>query len=560
MVIFRDYWFSLVSYYEPELLSKVKMYRWQLRIVIGFVCLGFVPICIQLFFLQVINGKENRLLAEENRLRSITLPAPRGQIYDRNGNLLAGNQPVYRKAEDPSLVIDRIAALKLQADVDGKVVIEPVRDYPFGSAVAHLVGYLGSVVMEELNQDQFRFQGYQPSTQIGRSGVEAEYERSLKGHDGSQLVEVNTQGKTKRVVSQLLPSTGKTITLAVDLRLQQVAEQLMKGKKGAVIASDPKTGEILALFSAPSFDPVVLSLGKDQQQIAKTLSDTNQPLYNRAIAGRYPPGSTFKLITASAGLSEDKIGVETKINDPGVIRVGAFSYSNWYWTGYGRTEGDIAVAKALARSTDTFFYKVGELVGERKLIDWAKKFSVDMPYGIDLPGESGGFIGTPEWKQETKGEGWFLGNTYHMAIGQGDVSLTPLGVNQMTSVFANDGKYCVPRVLRIGAENTPYQAECREVGLKPEYLAVIKKGMVMACSSGGTGYPFFAFKPPVACKTGTAETGEKKQTHAWFTAFAPVEDPSIAITVLVENGGEGSAVAGPIAEQLLTVWFASYKK
>lgn len=531
------------------------MASWQWRIisVVLFLCFGII--LFRLFSLQIINGRENRLRSEENRLKTITLPAPRGSIFDRNGNLLAGNQPIYRLVQEDNKIIGRLDALRLQAEDDNLVVIEPRRDYPFGSAVSHLVGYLGPVDLNELVLDKLQLKGYDPSALIGRTGIEAEYESVLKGHSGSQLVEVNTEGKTKRLVSQLLASPGKSLTLAVDLRLQQVVEQQMNGKKGAVIAIDPKTGEVIVFYSSPSYDPNILTLGKDWQTIKQLLTSEDQPLYNRTIAGRYPPGSTFKLVTASAGLSEGKITATTTVIDTGVIRVGDFTYSNWYWTGYGRTEGETNLVKALSRSTDTYFYKVGEWVGVEKIVEWAKKFGLDQSYDIDLPGEVGGFIATPEWKQENRGEPWFLGNTYHMAIGQGDLSLTPLGVVLMTSVFANEGKICQPRALKIGAENTPYQANCHEVGLKQEYLSLIKKGMVLACSSGGTGWPFVNFTPQVACKTGTSETGDKESTHAWFTAFAPVENPSIVITVLVEKGGEGSSIAGPIAKEILKVWF-----
>ena len=192
------------------------------------------------------------------------------------------------------------------------------------------------------------------------------------------------------------------------------------------------------------------------------------------------------------------------------------------------------------------------------MISWARKFHLDQRFGIDLPGEIPGFIATPQWKQRTRGERWFLGNTYHLAIGQGDISLTPLGVNQMTGVVANGGKICQPRILRINAENTFYKEECIDLEIKPENLQIVKKGMIDACATGGTAYPFFDFEPQVACKTGTAETSDAKYTHAWFTVFAPADNPQIVLTVLVENGGEGSTVAAPIAKEILKEFFQQY--
>jgi len=243
-----------------------------------------------------------------------------------------------------------------------------------------------------------------------------------------------------------------------------------------------------------------------------------------------------------------------------------YKYANWFFTQYGRTEGEINLSRAITRSTDTYFYKLGEMLGAENLIKWAEKFGLNQKFGIDLPSELTGFIGTPEWKQKQRGESWFLGNTYHLAIGQGDIALTPLGVNLMTAVVANGGKLCKPRMLRIGAESTPYKEECVDLGVKKEYLEVVKKGMIGACSSGGTGWPFFDFKPQVACKTGTAETGDNKTAHAWFTVMAPACaesfgeakpacDPQIVLTVLVERGGEGSSVAAPIAKEILKEFF-----
>jgi len=311
----------------------------------------------------------------------------------------------------------------------------------------------------------------------------------------------------------------------------------------------------LILYSSFSFDPN-LFIKSDSSEVLRIINDeTKRPLFNRAISGIYPPGSTFKIVTAVAGLEEGKITPQTLIADTGIITVGAYKYTNWYFTQYGKTEGEINLEKAIGRSTDTFFYKLGEMVGAEKLIEWARRFGLDKSFGLDLPGEAAGFIGTPEWKEKVKKESWFLGNTYHLAIGQGDLALTPLGVNLMTAAIANGGKVCVPRILRIGEKNTFYKEECRDLGIKRETLETVKRGMVKACASGGTGWPFFDFKPEVACKTGTAETGDGKTTHAWFTVFAPVENPEIVLTVLVEKGGEGSGVAAPIAKEILKKYF-----
>jgi len=526
----------------------------------------FLTLLGQLFNLQILQGKENRRLADENRIAKVKLDAPRGLILDRHGEVLAQNEPVYTLKRR---IVSRDEALSLQAkgrDTDLHIGLKRV--YPMKEIFAHSVGYLGQVSEEELTKEKFDLKGYSLASLLGRGGIEAQYEEVLRGREGSELVEVDTRGESVRRMGRILPTPGKILTLALDKKLQELAAKQMSGKKGGVIGLNPQNGEILILYSSPTFDPNIFLEEKSQDEAGEIIRDEeNQPLFNRAISGLYPPGSIFKIVTAVAGLEERKITASSLIADPGVIEVNNFKYANWYFTNYGRTEGNINLERAIARSTDTFFYKVGEMVGPEKLKAWAEVFGVDEIFGIDLPAESAGFVGSPEWKEEVKKEQWFLGNTYHLSIGQGDVALTPLGVNLMASVVASGGKLCKPRMLRIGAENTPYSSECQLLPIEKEYLEIIKNGMIGACSAGGTGWPFFDFKITrkdtegktesdgrVACKTGTAETGDG-QTHAWFTVFAPVENPEIVLTVLVERGGEGSSVAAPIAKEILKEYF-----
>lgn len=520
------------------------------KVIVGGFFLVFL---LRLFQLQILQGKENRYLADNNRLKKISVAAPRGLLVDRHGEILASNKPVYFFEGKE---ISREEALVLQEKgEESELLIKFQRQYFGGESFGHVLGYLGQVNEKELNEGKLFLQGYDVGDWIGRMGVEKQYEEILRGQKGSRLLEVDTLGRVVREVSQALPIPGKKLTLAIDKGLQEKASQAMGAKIGAVVASKPQTGEILILYSSPSFDPN-LFIKSDSSEVLRIISDeTKRPLFNRAISGIYPPGSTFKIVTAVAGLEEGKITPQTLIADTGIITVGAYKYTNWYFTQYGKTEGEINLEKAIGRSTDTFFYKLGEMVGAEKLIEWARKFGLDKSFGLDLPGEAAGFIGTPEWKEKVKKESWFLGNTYHLAIGQGDLALTPLGVNLMTAAIANGGKVCVPRILRIGEKNTFYKEECRDLGIKRETLETVKRGMVKACASGGTGWPFFDFKPEVACKTGTAETGDGKTTHAWFTVFAPVENPEIVLTVLVEKGGEGSGVAAPIAKEILKKYF-----
>ena len=269
-------------------------------------------------------------------------------------------------------------------------------------------------------------------------------------------------------------------------------------------------------------------------------------MFNRAIAGAYPPGSTFKIVTTAAGIEDGKIDKNTLFEDTGQIVVGDYTYRNWYFTQYGKTEGKIDVIGAIKRSTDTFFYKVGEWVGPEKLTIWAQKFGLGKKTGLDISGEALGLVPDPG------GRRWFLGNTYHLAIGQGDLLATPLQINMMTSVIANGGRLCRPAI----SDQLSATSNCQDLELKAETLRLVREGMKEACSPGGTAFPFFDFTPAVACKTGTAEFGDpQNRTHAWLTAFAPADDPEIVVTVLVEAGGEGSSVAAPIARKVLEEWF-----
>jgi len=453
--------------------------------------------------LQLITGGKYRVLSDENRIKKIRIAAPRGKILDRNG-------------QDLRLL---------------------------GDAAGHVVGYLGEINEQEVGLLREQGQKYEIGSQIGRSGLEQEYEDQLRGIDGGQLVEVDPHQEVVRNLGKSDPKPGKDLQTSLDANLQTVAYTALAGRKGAVVVANPKTGEILALVSSPGFDP---------QNIKKSLSDTSMPLLNRAIGGIYPPGSTFKMVTTIAALMEKKADKNFTYDDKGVINIGSFAYTNWYFNQYGKTEGVVGWEKALARSVDTFFYKVGEMVGPDLMAAWAKDLGMGEKTKIDLPGEVTGLIPTPAWKEKFKNEKWFLGNTYHMAIGQGDVLTTPIQVNVMTNVIAAGGKKCVPHL------NKALSPQCSTLKIDNKILEIVKRGMIGACSKDGTAFPLFDFKPQVACKTGTAEyilASGKTGTHAWLTAYAPAEDPTVSVTVLVEGGGEGSRVAAPIARKVLVKYF-----
>ena len=525
--------------------SKVQSWlSWFLR---GLMILGFLVLFGRLLELQIIKGGYYRALSEGNRVRRVPITAPRGNIIARGGEVLVGNKEVAKR-----VIFDPEKGYEKVSETEGapleEIISEWEREYKYGYEFAHVSGYLGEVSEEELGKVNAECPQKGPrklGALVGRAGLEEVYECILAGVDGEELVEVDTSGRRIRTLGRKEPIAGEDLKTSINAPLQLKTAEAMNGKKGAVVATDAK-GRVLVLFSYPSFDPNIMTQKKEADKVEEALKDVDLPFFNRAIGGMYHPGSVFKPIVAVAALEEGKVDKDFVFEDPGVISIGTFSYSNWYFTQYGRTEGNIDITRALARSTDTFFYKLGEFVGIETLASWANNFGLGGVSGIDLPGEISGLVPTPEWKARVKGERWFLGNTYHVAIGQGDLALTLIGVNRAISAIAT-GKICNPKIAA--------QGECRDLEIKKENLDLVREGMAEACSSGGTGFTFFDFEPRVSCKTGTAETNVDAKTHAWFSVFSPQEFPDIIMTVLVEGAGEGSRVAGPVAREIFDFWY-----
>jgi penicillin-binding protein 2 len=541
-----------------------KNYSVRSYILPAILIIAVTLITARLFFLQVVEGNNYRSLSDSNRTRTIPIHAPRGIIFDRSGVPLVFNFPGFRQTVDSQTkLIDENDALKLLSEGKTNLEIDSLRSYPYKDAVAHVLGYLGQISKEEMSQKEFA--NYQGGDLIGKMGIEKEYEYLLRGINGKELTEVDSRNKTIRKLGQTDPIPGQNITLTLDIALQKAAFEAMKDvKKGAAIVSNPK-GEILALISKPSFDPNLFTMseryavGEDSsyKSVSQILLDSeNQPLLNRAIGGVYPPGSTFKLVTAAAGLEDKIIDKNFIIEDTGILRIGAFSFSNWYFTQYGRTDGTVNVIKAIQRSNDIFFYKLAELVGVDRLSQFAEKFGLGKKLGIDLSGEQSGTLPTQEWKKQVIGENWYLGDTYHYGIGQGFLLTTPLQVNAWTQAIANGGVLYKPHLLKnekLIVKNEKF--------LSQSTVDLIKEGMIEACSTGGVAWPLFELKIKneklkIACKTGTAQHGtEETMPHAWITLFAPANNPQIIVTVLSESSGEGSNVAAPIAKKILEEWF-----
>ena len=512
-------------------------------IYIAVIFFFLIILFLRLFQLTIVKGNYYRNLSEQNRIREINIEAPRGEIIDRKGFIIAQN---------------------LIPDIDQKVIISR-RVYQSPEAIAPLIGYRQIADVNDLKNDTCQYK-LQLGSRTGKKGVEKLFDCELRGRSGKKLVEIDAQGRYLKTVDVIPPIPGDKIQLALDFELQKKAYELVKKVKAAIVVTNPKTGEILVNISSPSFNSQDFedNLGN---HIQNYFTDKDNPLFNRVMEGTYPPGSIFKLVVATAGLEEKAIDEKTQIEDKGNIKAGAATFGNWYFLQYGKVEGMVDIVKAIKRSNDIFFYKVGEKTGVEKIKKWSDIFGLGKRTGIGLD-ETEGIIPSIFWKKEVLKENWYLGDTYNLSIGQGYVGTTPLQMALVTDVFANGGYLCKPQLLKMNLSNDKFILSehsesngCKKLPISQKTIDLIREGMKQACSIGGTGWPLFDFiagktKIQVACKTGTAKSNAKSgMPHAWITAFAPYDNPEISVTILVEEGGQGSDVAGPIAKEILKAYF-----
>ncbi len=485
--------------------------------------------------------------------------------------------------KDKFLTRDEVLAMEAKGDPEyNNLETDAIRYYPMGEVTSQILGYVGQVTQEELDQSQGDVvkksallpdkspMTYKLGDRIGRAGIEESYESYLRGVDGADIIEIDAQGKPLRVLRHIDPIPGKNIYLSIDADLQKVAfNALKKGVEGAssccgaVVVENPQTGEILALASYPSYDGNAFTDPKRNSEVTNYFNDPNAPMLNRVIGGTYPPGSTFKIVSALAGLYSGKINAQTQYEDTGIMSLGPYTFANWYFTEYGKKEeGMMDVVRALKRSNDIFFYNVGDLVGETVLDEVAEKVGYGKKVGIDIPGEVDGLLPTRAWKEKNVGEPWYPGDNLHMAIGQGFLLATPLQVLTSTSFMAEKGSLTTPHL--VTKITSPAGAVMKEFHFDPivkdvfkkDYIDLVNKGLAEVPQDGGTAWPFFNFSIPTAGKTGTAEFGDpKNRTHAWYTSYAPVDNPQISATALVEAGGEGSNVSAPIIKDIYTWYF-----
>ncbi len=597
--------------------------RWLHLLIVG----ACAVLLFQLFNLQIMQGGDLRALAEDNRLRIQTILAPRGYIVDRNGQQLARNTASFSLVVTPAdvpkdgweAIVEQVANMfnipkeEIQSKLTDlnrnsvqQIIIKrgisqqesilfetraaefagfsvksiPIREYLNPEIFSHALGYSGiisEIELAELEEEQYDINDF-----IGKSGVELAYEKYLRGTNGNTQVEVDASGRPIKELGNVEPQPGNVVKLSIDAGLQ---ERLYKGftdrgsTKGAAIAMNPKTGEILALVSVPGFNNNLFANGISTEDYKSLLENKNLPLFNRAISGTYPPGSTIKMVTAAAALQENVVTAKTIINDNGVLVINnqfnpSIKYNFYGWKRNGL--GPMNVKSAIAESSDIYFYTVAgghpsskiEGLGAEKLASYYRRFGMGAITGIDIQGEKPGIVADPEWKasyfnNDPISSKWYLGDTYHIAIGQGDMLTTPLQVAVWTAAIANNGTVNKPHLLKEVLTQSgevverPKLEKLINAQINPQHMKAIQEGMrENVIGANGSGRQLAALSITAAGKTGTSQFdgADPSRTHAWFTSYAPYENPEIVITVLVEAGGEGHAAAVPIVKDALKWW------
>lgn len=566
----------LLPNYHPNTRLGLQASFWRITFFIAATLLLFFILSLRLFHLQIIQGYQNRELADGNRIQIKTIHSSRGVIFDRNGKILASNAPGFRLIDPKTkkvVFLTHGEALQMEVENDPRLAfleVDSIRKYPQAEKLAHVIGYIGEISHSQLKEQKYR--SLRLGDRIGQSGVEFYYEDLLRGVNGGEIIEVDSHGRKLRTLRTLAPTPGQNLYLTIDSDLQeQIYKLLSEGVKksasccAAAIIVEPRSGQVLSLISLPSFDNNAFADVSLADEIGKTFADPNAPILNRVIGGTYPPGSTYKIVTSLAALDSGKITAKTTIEDTGQIFLGSFRFANWYFSQYGKTEGLVNLTKALKRSNDTFFYRVGQVVGEEILARWSYKLRLGSKLGIDIPGEMTGLVPDNDWKLKNIGDVWYPGDTLHMSIGQGFILTTPLQVLGLTSFLAADGSLYQPQLFlkamvgqSVAQGFTPHLLTADIIS--KEHIESVKQGLAEVTRDGGTAWPFFTFPISSAGKTGTAEFGDPKgKTHAWYTGFAPAQNPQIAVTVLIEGGGEGSSVAAPVAKEIYRWYFSEDK-
>ena len=603
---------TVVALKDPYRESRIYSAR---TLFIGIVVLSLLGVLLARYFsLQIIQYDAYRTESERNRVQLQSLPPKRGLIFDRNGVLLAQNQPSYVLSLVPERVPDLAATLELlgslielpASDLEKfnmrskrrrpydpvplhfrlseaerallavnryqlpgvQVEAQLVRHYPQGELFSHALGYVGRInVAEQAQLDEVNYRG---TNHIGKIGLEMYYEGLLHGEVGYQNVETNALGRVLRVLERTDPIPGADLTLSLDSAVQRTAYEALAGRRGAVVAIDPRNGEVLALVSAPGFDSNLFVNGISAEDFNRLRESTDLPLFNRAVQGQYPPGSTVKPIFGLGGLELGLITPETTIRDPGwyVLPGEKRRFRDWTLRVRGTGHGNaVNLHQAIEESCDVYFYDLANRMGIENIHDFSQPFGLGAVTGLDTTHERSGLLPSSEWKRRNRGEVWFPGETLNVGIGQGHMLVTPVQLAAATAVLASRGLQYRPRLLRaVNAEEVPaptaglLQAADSNWEIIHEAMRAVLHGKRGSARAVGRGAKF-----TMAGKSGTAQVvsiaqdaeydeevlPERHRDHGLFIAFAPLEEPAIAVAVVVENGGGGSSVAAPIARQVI---------
>ncbi len=577
---------------------------WSRRVLAlaAITAVGFVGLLGQLWYLQVLEGGRLQELSEKNRIRIRPVAAPRGILFDRNGLALVDNRPAFtlslipREMEDRDTVLARLSVLlkiplaELEGSLDrvpadsmravrvrrglsleevtkveerklelpGVLVeVEPQRVYPTSTFAAHLLGFVREVSDEQMKQGRYR-----RGDMIGQSGLERVLDEYLRGRDGGERIEVDALGRPVQVMKREEPYPGAQVVTTVDRRIQEAAERAMAGRAGAVIVMDPRNGDVLAMTSSPAFPLDRFTGNLDREEWLRVVRDPMTPLMNRALQSQYAPGSLFKVIVTAAGLQEGSLTPMDRTYCNGEYHLGAWTFKDWKEGGHGHVD----LRSALVQSCNIFFYQAGLKVGPEAIARYARAFGLGAPSGIDLGSEKPGLVPFAEWRRHRSVRGWQAGDTINMAIGQGQLLVTPLQVARMMAAVANGGILWKPRLVQrveLGDGSLAYSASSKMTGrvdLSPVVWSFLRHALTGVVNEGGTGAAARIPGVEIAGKTGTAQSiaksdSAKGQDHAWFASFAPAEDPQYVVVVLVERGGRGGQVAAPIARQIYQAIF-----
>jgi penicillin-binding protein 2 len=602
---FRPHETGLGGVMPPE--EQERLRRTFARTAIILLCL-FGLLFLRLWFLQLVQGEEMQQRSEHNRIRLQDLPPWRGMILDRQGNVLVANRPSYELVvvlEDVGnipLLAERLARLlhldpqqlttqlqngkkaglhqvrvrgdlswddlarveTFQPELPGVLIqIQPKREYRNQGMACHVLGYQGEISDAQLKSG--KYPNYKIGDYLGKCGVELAWEKYLRGKRGSRRIEVDAYGRELGQLDSVFPTPGANIYLTLDNRMQREAEACLQGQAGAIVALDPRTGRVLALASAPTFSQEAFERGLSNQEWQKINHDKSHPLENRALRGQYPPGSTFKIIMALAGLEEQVITPGTVIDCTGSLTVGDHVFHCWQKRGHG----PMNLYKAMVHSCDIYFYEVGRRLGVDRIAAWSRRFGLGAPTGLDLDKEMPGLVPSIAWKRARYHQPWHEGETLSVAIGQGYNLATPIQMAQVVAAIANGGiiykPYIVEKVESPSGEIL-YQAKPQvqsRLGANPANLEAVRQALVGVVNEG-TAKVARLPNVQVAGKTGTAQVvaldpdnpkkkrERRMEDHAWFVAYAPADDPRVAVAVLVEHGGHGGEDAAPLARRVIS--------